>query len=77
MSMFPLARTPLDKDSAHAMQNYSQSIRRQIDGLTPWQENDLRSRLRGKVKPGTIVVIPDETDAPNDPLYAEADVLKG
>ncbi len=78
-SIVPLAKTPQDEKSARAMADYAKSVQKMLDNLTPWQKKDGLPTLglRGKVKSGEIVVIPDGTVSANDPLFKDAKVMKG
>ncbi len=79
MAFLPLARTPQTKEGQRAMTDYSKRVQKMIDSVAPWVKKDElnRRRLRGKVKPGTIVVIPDGTDSPDNPMYSSATIVKG
>lgn len=74
VNIAPLSRTPMDKDSGRALDRYSKQLRRLIDRLTPWKKSasglGLREKLRGKVKPGEIVILLDEGESSiNNPLF--------
>jgi hypothetical protein len=79
MAMLPLARTPMDEGSARAVRDLSKNLEAMIDGLVPWLKTTRNVYLAGwrkKVKPGTVVVIADSTDDPNDPLFMGAKVIR-
>ncbi len=78
-AIVPLAKTPMDEKGAKALGDYSNSVQKMLDNLTPWQKKESLPTLglRGKVKSGEIVVIPDGTVGPNDPLFKDAKVMKG
>lgn len=70
----PLARTAFDKDGGRALQQYGKKIDRMLDRMTPWRKRRgwARGLTKGKVEPGEIVVMLDEGDSPNDPLFKDA-----
>ncbi len=75
-ALVPLARTPMDESGARWMTQYGKSVEKMLDSLTPW-DNQARMRdVRRKVKSGEIVVIPDGSESPTDPLLKDARVLK-
>ncbi len=78
-SIMPLAKTPMDEKGARALADYAKSVQKMLNGLTPWEKDKGLPTLglRGKVKSGEIVVIPDGTVGPNDPLFKDAKVMKG
>lgn len=78
MMLHPLGRTPMDEKSGRAMRDYSKSIEKMLDSLTPWESStghNLKS-LRKKVKSGTVSVILDPGEK-NNPLYEGANIIRG
>lgn len=81
MALFPLARTPSDNKGVGAMRNYSRKLEHMLKQIAPWVEND-KMRVRRKrrrlsqhdVKSGEVVVILDEGEHRNNPLYAGATI---
>jgi hypothetical protein len=58
--LLPLARSPMDKKSAQGMSSYAKKVDRVISGMVPWQKATSRTaHLRGKVKPGEVVIMLD------------------
>ncbi len=78
MALLPLARTAMDKDTGKALADYSKTIAKELEKMTPWVSNRRRdlSDLRRKYKSGTTVVIPDASDGANNPLFKDATVRK-
>ncbi len=74
MMLTPLARTAMSEEGGRAMDRYAKSVEKMLNSLTPWEQP--LSDLRRTVKSGTVVVIPDESDSPNDPLFKDATILK-
>jgi len=60
MTLLPLARTPWGKKDAASMQQYAKKIGKALDASIPWKKTSRsRESLRGKVKPGEVVVLLD------------------
>lgn len=77
LQMIPIARTPLDSDSARGMADYTKSVRKQLENLTPWKKVDERAeRLKKGIKSGTVVVIADANDNISDPLFSGAEIKR-
>lgn len=81
-SVAQLARTPQTKQGATSMKKFAKSIQDHIENMTPWKKNRKSSGLRERllkagVKPGETVVFLDSGDMPNDPLYKDANVIRG
>ncbi len=74
MMLTPLARTSMSEEGGRAMERYGKQVERMLQGLTPWDQP--LSEIRRQVKSGTIVVIPDASESPNDPLFKDATILK-
>jgi len=76
----PLAQTPWDKKHAQAQKKHSDSIHKTIESMIPWaSEKRPRSKLahlRGKVKPGEVVVVLDAGDRADLELYQDAKILR-
>ncbi len=82
MALAPLARTPMDEKSGRSLQDYARQVEKMIDSLAPWTVQDkirdgLTRKLRKKVASGTVVVITEASDSPNDPLFTGATIVKG
>lgn len=74
INIAPLSRTPMDKDGGKSLNKYAKTLRNLVDQLTPWKKPagglGLREKLRGKVKPGEIVILLDEGESSiNNPLF--------
>jgi hypothetical protein len=80
IAVAPLSRTPMDRRSGDAINKYSKELSRALEDLTPWlsKASALRATYGRKIKPGEIVVIPDESDGSlgTNPLYKDAKVLR-
>ncbi len=74
MMLTPLNRTTMSEEGGRAQERYARSVEQMLNSLTPWEQP--LSDIRRKVKSGTIVVIPDASDSPNDPLFKDATILK-
>jgi len=78
MSLMPLARTAMDKKGGQAIQKYGKDLERMFEDAIPWRKKASRRResLRGKVKPGEVVVVLEGTDAADLELYSDAKVVR-
>ena len=76
MSLMPLARSPMDKKSASALQKHAKSVERMLEDAVPWQKHARRSTLAGKVRPGEVVVVLSSGETADDPLYSDAKVTR-
>ena len=78
MTMMPLARSAMDKDTAKALADYHKTVAKELDKMTPWisKKRSKLSNLRKKIKSGTTVVIPDASDGANNPMFKDANVRK-
>lgn len=80
MALMPLARTIMDKKVAQATEAYTKKIERMFDSMVPWQKKQagrrLRESLRGKVKPGEVVVILEAGESMSDPLFSGAKITR-
>lgn len=76
----PLAQTPWDKKTAQAQKRHSDSLQKSIESIAPWQfKGRARSKLahlRGKVKPGEVVVMLDEGDQADLGIYEDAKLIR-
>ncbi len=78
MLIMPLARTPMDEKGASGVKEYSQSVEKVLDSLTPWlcTQMNRRTALREKRgKSGEIVVYLDGDNA-NNQLFEDACISK-
>lgn len=77
LQVIPLARTPMDGKGGRAMQHYAKQIERNLDKMVPWRKVSSRlADLRGKVKPGEVVVLLEGDEAADHPLYRGAKVKR-
>jgi hypothetical protein len=76
--LMPLARSPMDKKSGKALQQYQKDVERMLSRLTPWIKGTLsRRRLQAMgVEPGTVKVILEGGDSADDPLYKGAETIR-
>jgi hypothetical protein len=76
--VMPLARAPMDKRSANSLKKYEQQLLKSFDSMTPWlsHASGRLSGLRGKVKPGEVVVLLDGSDIQDEDLYKGAQIKK-
>lgn len=78
MNLLPVGRTPMDEKSGRSMKSYVKDLGKMLDRLTPWRSGARRlANLRGKVKPGEVVVMLDDGDTPNSPVFKDAKISKG
>ncbi|MCK5606804.1 hypothetical protein KAR91_33185 [Candidatus Pacearchaeota archaeon] len=78
LNLSPVHRTPMDKDGGRALNTYAKKIERMLDGFTPWRKRRgwARGLAKGKVKPGEIMVVLEDGDMPNDPLFLDANTTR-
>ena len=58
MVLMPLARTPWGKKDAASLKQYSDKVKKSLDASIPWKKTSRsKESLRGKVKPGEVVVL--------------------
>lgn len=78
MALMPLARSPMDKKGASGLADYQKKLERMLNAAVPWQKraSGRRESLRGKVKPGEVVVILERGESANDPLYSDARTIR-
>jgi hypothetical protein len=77
LSIVPLARTPMDKKSAQALNKYQKSLDRSLRKMTPWKKDASRlSKLRGKVKSGEVAVVLSGGESSNHPLFDDLRVIR-
>ena len=74
VNIAPVHRSPMDKDGGRALNDYTKKLEKLIDGLVPWKKRRgwARGLAKGSVKPGEVVVVLDQGDVPNDPLFEGA-----
>lgn len=80
MSLMPLARTPMDKKGAKALERYAKSLRRNFIRMTPWRQRKatsaLRERLKKHLKSGEIAVMVGQGETADNPLFEGMRVIK-
>jgi len=80
MALMPLARTSMDKKAGSAQQSYSRSLERSLREATPWRKASGRvmseSLRRKGLEDGKVVVLLDGSESANDPLYADAKIIR-
>jgi hypothetical protein len=80
MAVAPMARTPMDKKGAGALRKYIDKLNANLRNALPWLKKEPVSGrlayLREKVKPGEVVVILDDGESKNDPLFEGAKIIR-
>ena len=74
LNLAPVHRSAMDKEGGRAINKYTKKVEKMLDGITPWRKRRgwARGLAKGQVKPGEVVVVLDEGDSPNDPLFEGA-----
>lgn len=76
-NLMPLARTPMDKKAGSSMNRYAKSIERYIKKIAPWVKDRGRvDRLRGRAKPGEMVVVLGAGESADNELFRGLKVIK-
>lgn len=77
MSIAPMARTPMDKKSSSAMNNYAKKLDKQLDSLVPWQSRVATlGGLKGKVEEGKVTVLLDSDEIVDATLFKDASIKR-
>lgn len=78
-AIVPLAQTPWDKKHSQSQRKHSNIVQKAIENIAPWTNTKDRRRsshLRGKVKPGEVVVMLDAGDQADLGIYSDAKIVK-
>lgn len=72
LSIMPVARTPLSKEGARALDSYTKDIRCAVERLTPWK-GSLR-HLRERLSAGKVVVTLDSPLEANLEIFQDEEI---
>lgn len=72
----PLARTPMSKEGGRSTKRYADNVKSIIESLTPWRKSALRRDMKKKGSKGQVMVMLDQGESANHPLYKDAKIMK-